>query len=220
MKKRIAASLTSGHRVYVVAPQIEGGEEEDSSVLSVYHRYESAYPGLVGLLHGQMNSEEKTKAIEDFKNGETPILISTSVIEVGIDVKAANLMIIYEPTHFALSSLHQLRGRIGRDGSPSVCYLVYGHSIQEDLDKLKVLVDTEDGFKIAEEDLKRRGPGELAGVKQSGLPDFHFANIVTDFKMFECARDDAVEIFAHRDEKELRPLLERAYKMSQGISLA
>ena len=220
MKKRIAASLTSGHRVYVVAPQIEGGEEEDSSVLSVYHRYESAYPGLVGLLHGQMNSEEKAKAIEDFKNGETPILISTSVIEVGIDVKAANLMIIYEPTHFALSSLHQLRGRIGRDGSPSVCYLVYGHSIQEDLDKLKVLVDTEDGFKIAEEDLKRRGPGELAGVKQSGLPDFHFANIVTDFKMFECARDDAVEIFARRDEKELRPLLERAYKMSQGISLA
>ena len=220
MKKRIAASLTSGHRVYVVAPQIEGGEEEDYSVVSVYHRYESAYPGLVGLLHGQMNSEEKAKAIEDFKNGETPILISTSVIEVGIDVKAANLMIIYEPTHFALSSLHQLRGRIGRDGSPSVCYLVYGHSIQEDLDKLKVLVDTEDGFKIAEEDLKRRGPGELAGVKQSGLPDFHFANIVTDFKMFECARDDAVEIFAHRDEKELRPLLERAYKMSQGISLA
>ncbi len=220
MKKRIAASLTSGHRVYVVAPQIEGGEEEDSSVLSVYHRYESAYSGLVGLLHGQMNSEEKAKAIEDFKNGETPILISTSVIEVGIDVKAANLMIIYEPTHFALSSLHQLRGRIGRDGSPSVCYLVYGHSIQEDLDKLKVLVDTEDGFKIAEEDLKRRGPGELAGVKQSGLPDFHFANIVTDFKMFECARDDAVEIFAHRDEKDLRPLLERAYKMSQGISLA
>ncbi len=220
MRKRIASSLTSGHRVYVVAPQIEGGEEEDSSVLSVYHRYESVYPGLVGLLHGQMNPEEKSKAIEDFKNGETPILISTSVIEVGIDVKAANLMIIYEPTHFALSSLHQLRGRIGRDGSPSVCYLVYEHSIQEDLDKLKVLVDTEDGFKIAEEDLKRRGPGELAGVKQSGLPDFHFANIVTDFKMFECARDDAVEIFAHRDEKELRPLLERAYKMSQGISLA
>ncbi len=220
MRKRIASSLTSGHRVYVVAPQIEGGEEEDSSVLSVYHRYESVYPGLVGLLHGQMNPEEKSKAIEDFKNGETPILISTSVIEVGIDVKAANLMIIYEPTHFALSSLHQLRGRIGRDGSPSVCYLVYGHSIQEDLDKLKVLVDTEDGFKIAEEDLKRRGPGELAGVKQSGLPDFHFANIVADFKMFECARDDAVEIFAHRDEKELRPLLERAYKMSQGISLA
>lgn len=220
MRKRIASSLTSGHRVYVVAPQIEGGEEEDSSVLSVYHRYESVYPGLVGLLHGQMNPEEKSKAIEDFKNGETPILISTSVIEVGIDVKAANLMIIYEPTHFALSSLHQLRGRIGRDGSPSVCYLVYEHSIQEDLDKLKVLVDTEDGFKIAEEDLKRRGPGELAGVKQSGLPDFHFANIVTDFKMFECARDDAVEIFAHRHEKELRPLLERAYKMSQGISLA
>ena len=88
------------------------------------------------------------------------------------------------------------------------------------LKELKLLVDTEDGFKIAEEDLKRRGPGELAGVKQSGLPDFHFANIVTDFKMFECARDDAVEIFAHRDEKELRPLLERAYKMSQGISLA
>ena len=211
VQKDVQTSLESGHRVYVVAPKIEGDEEESNiSVKKVYETYEKLYPNKVALLHGRQDEEEKDAAILAFKTGLCPILVSTQVIEVGVDVKQADLMLIYEPTHFALSSLHQLRGRIGRDGSPSKCYLLYDGHDEEELDKLNVLVQTEDGFKIAEEDLRRRGPGELLGVKQSGLPDFHFVNLVKDFKMLECARDDASYILNHAQEPQFAYILKAA----------
>ncbi|MBP5092176.1 MAG: ATP-dependent DNA helicase RecG [Bacilli bacterium] len=211
-QKAIEASLNSNHRIYVVAPKIDEGEEDEKekSVLSLFEEYNGAYPGKVALLHGRMNEEEKQAAILAFKTGLCPILVSTSVIEVGVDVKNADLMLIYHPTNFALSSLHQLRGRIGRDGAPSKCYLLYEGGDEEELDKLNVLVNSEDGFKIAEEDLRRRGPGELLGVKQSGLPDFHFVNIVHDFRMFECARDDAAYILSHEQEYPFQYILKLA----------
>ena len=121
-------------------------------------------------------------------------------------------MIIHDPTHFSLSSLHQLRGRIGRNGQDSVCYLLYDDNDDEELDKLRVLVDNEDGFRIAEEDLARRGPGELVGTKQSGLPSLEMANIVSDFRMFEAARDDAAFILNHEDEKGFEYILSLAQK--------
>jgi ATP-dependent DNA helicase RecG len=211
VQKDVQTSLDSGHRVYVVAPKIEGDEEESNiSVKKVYETYEKLYPNKVALLHGRQDEEEKDAAIIAFKSGLCPILVSTQVIEVGVDVKQADLMLIYEPTHFALSSLHQLRGRIGRDGSSSKCYLLYDGRDEEELDKLNVLVQTEDGFKIAEEDLRRRGPGELLGVKQSGLPDFHFVNLVKDFKMLECARDDASYILNHAQEPQFAYILKAA----------
>jgi ATP-dependent DNA helicase RecG len=211
VQKDVQTSLESGHRVYVVAPKIEGDEEESNiSAKKVYETYEKLYPNKVALLHGRQDEEEKDAAIIAFKSGLCPILVSTQVIEVGVDVKQADLMLIYEPTHFALSSLHQLRGRIGRDGSSSKCYLLYDGRDEEELDKLNVLVQTEDGFKIAEEDLRRRGPGELLGVKQSGLPDFHFVNLVKDFKMLECARDDASYILNHAQEPQFAYILKAA----------
>ena len=167
-----------------------------------------------------MSAEEKEAALLAFRTGLCPILVSTSVIEVGIDVREADLMLIYDPSHFALSSLHQLRGRIGRSGEPATCLLVYDDNDPDELDKLNVLVKSNDGFFIAEEDLRRRGPGQLAGTKQSGLPDFRFVNIVDDFKMFECARDDATYILAHQDEKQFAYIIAEASKETTGVSMA
>ena len=210
LPQAIKASLGQGGRVYVVAPKIESGDDEESGAIALRERYERLYPGKTVLLHGRLSEEDKEVALASFLSGLTPILVSTSVIEVGIDVKQADTMIIHDASHFSLSSLHQLRGRIGRDGRKGHCYLLYDGAEEEDLDKLTVLVDNEDGFRIAEEDLRRRGPGEATGTRQSGLPSMEMANIVTDFRMFEAARDDAAFILAHEEEKRFAYILSLA----------
>ena len=151
--------------------------------------------------------------MQKFYSGELPILVSTPVIEVGIDVKGANLMIIYDASNFGLASLHQLRGRIGRDGSKAACLLVVDKNDDEAKEKLSILVNSFDGFKIAEEDLKQRGPGDLAGIRQSGLPEFKYLNVVDDIKIFETARDDAKYIINHPEIKGFNYLIEKAKKL-------
>lgn len=217
----IQSSITTGHRVYIIVPQIEG-EEEDSktSVKKVYAKYLKKYPGKVTMLHGQMSEEDKMVANAAFRSGLCPILVATSLVEVGLDVKPANLMVVYSPSHFALSSLHQLRGRIGRDGSPATFIMAYDGTEDDEKAKLEVLLKTEDGFQIAEADLRLRGPGEIAGTRQSGLPDFSYANIIDDFKIFECARDDAAFLIKHPDDKECYPLIYEAEKEAKETSLA
>ncbi len=217
----IKEELARGGRVYLVCPQIDySGEKKDSSVLAIYDYFAKKYPGKVALLHGKMKDEEKIEAIASFTDGSRPILVSTSVIEVGIDVKAAHLMEIFDPSHFSLSSLHQLRGRVGRDGEKARCLLVYDGNDEEEIEKLNVIVQSEDGFHIAEEDLKRRGPGTFAGTRQSGMPNFAFANLVSDFAMFEYARIDAEEVLRRRNEKECAELIERIDVEKDIISLA
>ena len=202
-------ALESSKQVYVIAPLIDFSEDGRFSVEQLYARYVLKYKSLVGLLHGKMKQEEKEEILDKFYRGEIKILVSTQVVEVGIDVKSANTMIIYDATHFGLASLHQLRGRIGRDGSKSFCLLA---SNEEDVDKLEILTRSEDGFAIAKEDMKQRGPGELAGIKQSGIPDFSFLNIVDDYKIFVVARDDAKEILKHKDNKNYQWLISRVEK--------
>jgi ATP-dependent DNA helicase RecG len=219
IKKAIDEALLTNHRVFIVTPQIEGNGEEDTSVLLTYEKFKKLYPGKVTLMHGELTNEDKDVAIAAFKSGLCPILVATSLIEVGIDVKEANTMIIYSASHFALSSLHQLRGRIGRDGSEASCYLVDNDSEVDDKEKLQVLLDTNDGFKIAEADLRLRGPGEIAGTKQSGLPDFNYANIINDFKIFECARNDASYILAHPDDEEFLDLITQAKEEIKNTNL-
>ena len=146
------------------------------------------------------NAQEKEDVLNKFYSNETPILVSTQVIEVGIDVKNANLMIVYDASFFGLASLHQLRGRVGRDGENSYCILTYNEGDEESKEKLNIMCKTEDGFVIAEEDLKLRGPGELTGFKQSGLPNFTFLNPIDDLKIFIVARDDALEILKNKDK--------------------
>ena len=131
-------------------------------------------------------------------------------MEVGIDVKLANLMIIYDASNFSLASLHQLRGRIGRDGSVGYCYLTIDKDDEEAKNKLDILTHSEDGFEIAEADLKMRGPGELTGIKQSGLPVFNFLNLIDDFKIFVVARDDAKYILENKEEKGFSWIINRA----------
>ena len=208
--EEVDKALEDGHQVYVIAPLIDFSEDERYSVEKLFARFALKYRTKVGLLHGKMKANEKEEVLEKFYKNEVPILVSTSVIEVGIDVKKANLMIIYDASNFSLASLHQLRGRVGRDGSPSTCYLTIDKDDEEAIEKLSILTKSEDGFEIAEADLKMRGPGELAGLKQSGLPKFNFLNIVDDYKIFVVARDDARYIMENRNEKGFSWIIEKA----------
>jgi ATP-dependent DNA helicase RecG len=189
--EQIKNALTNKKRVYIIAPLIEEGVNKAQSVEKLYLIYLKKFPGLVNILHGRLDQEEKELTLKEFEVGKKPIIVSTTVIEVGIDIKEASLMIIYEANHFGLASLHQLRGRIGRDGTAAFCLLLTDDKDEKTIERLNVLVESNDGFKIAEEDLKRRGPGELIGSRQSGIPGFNYVNIVTDFKMLELARQDA-----------------------------
>ncbi len=210
--------LEAGHEAYVVAPQIEG--DGLVSVKNVHELYEKEFPGKTVMLHGGMSEEEKEVAILSFKTGLCPILVATSVVEVGIDVKNASLMIIYEASHFALSSLHQLRGRVGRNGGKAMCLLLDNQKGENEASKIQAMVDTLDGFKIAEEDLRMRGPGAWAGLKQSGLPDFLFLNLIDDSSILSCARADAKEILANPAQDGNSSLIREAKMDLKGISLA
>ena len=208
--KAVDYALTNDKQVYVIAPLIDFSEDCRFSVEQLYAKYAFRYRAAVGLLHGKMKQEEKEEILDKFYKNEIKILVSTQVVEVGIDVKNANTMVIYDATHFGLASLHQLRGRIGRDGSPSYCILV---SNDEEANKLDILTKSEDGFVIAEEDMKQRGPGELTGLKQSGIPDFAFLNIIDDYKIFVVARDDAKEIIKNKEDKKYQWLIKYAISL-------
>ena len=206
----IKKCINNNKRVFIVAPSIMETGDGHVSVETLFARYLLKFPGKVSLLHGKLDQDEKDFTLKDFTDGKTPILISTTVIEVGIDVSDAELMIIYDPTHFGLASLHQLRGRIGRNGAESTCLLIYDDNDEEDLTKLNVLVNSNDGFYIAEQDLKLRGPGELGGVRQSGIANFSYVNLVNDFRMFEVSRDDAKFILDNAFEPGFKSILARA----------
>ena len=207
----INQSLASHRNVYIVAPLIDFRDDKRYSVEKLYEIFSLKYGKNVGFLHGKMKQNEKEAVLESFNKGEILILVSTPVIEVGIDVKRANLMIVYDACSFGLASLHQLRGRIGRDGVKAHCLLVTDEDDDgESINKLETLVKTDDGFEIAEADLKIRGPGELTGLRQSGLPNFAFLNVVDDYKIFITARQDAQDIMAMKEKKEYQWLIEKA----------
>lgn len=199
---KINEALKSGEQVYVIAPKISYGEKVNVEQLEEV--YFKKYPGQVTSLHGQLSDEEKLAALTAFQNGSKQILIATSVVEVGIDVKNAALMVVYEPMSFGLSSLHQLRGRIGRGGQSALFILVN----EEDEEKLTALVTENDGFKIAEIDLTLRGPGELSGIKQSGLPPFNYVNIIKDLNLVKAARSDALYLLENKEDTEIKKYLD------------
>ncbi|MFQ5939787.1 MAG: helicase-related protein, partial [Alphaproteobacteria bacterium] len=153
----------------------------------------------VGLVHGRMKGPEKDAVMTAFGEGGVDILVATTVIEVGVDVPAANIMVIEHAERFGLAQLHQLRGRIGRGDKPSTCLLLYAGPLTPTARaRLKILRETDDGFRIAEEDLRLRGAGELLGTRQSGLPDFRLADLAEHAELLAVARDDA-QLILERD---------------------
>ncbi len=195
--------LGQGEQAYWVCPLIE--ESEKSDLKAATQRAEILAERLgeqsVGLVHGRMASEAKDKAMADFCAGKIRVLVATTVIEVGVDVPTATLMIIEHSERFGLAQLHQLRGRVGRGGSNSACVLLYQAPLNSTAKaRLKMLRDTEDGFRIAEEDLRLRGPGELLGTRQSGLPLFRLSGPICDSGLLDMARTDAEAILARDPE--------------------
>lgn len=193
MKKQLAL----GRQVYVVYPLVEESEKLDYlDVTEGYNSITRAFQGIhVGIVHGRMKPEAKDYEMQRFKRAETRILVSTTVIEVGVDVPNATVMVIENSEKFGLSQLHQLRGRVGRGGNQSYCILMTGKKVSEDGKKrLKAMRSTTDGFKIAEYDLQLRGPGDFLGTRQSGMPEFKIANILEDSPILVQAREAAFQL--------------------------
>jgi len=219
MRRRINAFIRrqaeEGHQVYIVCPAVEENEETSLKSAEVWAEalQRSVFPDLrVGLIHGRMKSAEKEAVMAAFAAGETQILVATTVIEVGMDVPNATLMVIENAEQFGLSQLHQLRGRVGRGKDKSYCVLFSSNPPPETLARLSAFCATTDGFKIAEEDLKLRGPGDFFGSRQHGLPAFKAASLTCDLDTLTEAREAAGEYLAavpDRDEAELEPLRAR-----------
>jgi len=188
----IYEEIKKEHQIYVVAPLIDENEEIDlNSVNILKEKFISAYPGVarVEVLHGKLKNNEKEAIMNDFKNNQIQILVSTTVVEVGVDVKNATMMVIFNAERFGLATLHQLRGRVGRNDVQSYCYLI----CNQDIPRLKVLEESNDGFYISEKDFEFRGEGDLFGTRQSGDMVFKLANLKRDYKILLQAKKDALE---------------------------
>lgn len=189
--------LTLGRQIYVVTPLIEESEVMDMrNAQAIYDRlrtdFEPAYK--VGLLHGRMKSNEKEDVMRAFKANEFQVLVATTVIEVGVDVPNATVMMIYDADHFGLAQLHQLRGRVGRSSLASYCLLIADPKNQQAIERMEVMTKTNDGFVLSQRDLELRGSGDILGNKQSGLPEFNVGDPVADLKMLSIAQEEANEI--------------------------
>ena len=196
--EHIWSELKLGHQIYVVAPLIE--DEEGSNINDIKKLKENLDKAFgqkvrIEILHGKMKKEDKNKVMEDYKAKKIQILISTTVIEVGIDVKNASMMVIYNAERFGLATLHQLRGRVGRNNFESYCYLI----CNQDIERLKVMEESNDGFYISEKDFELRGQGDLLGVKQSGDMTFKIANLNRDYKILLQAKEDSEEYLNNFD---------------------
>ncbi len=191
--------IAKGRQVYVVYPLIEESEKLDLKDLKDgYESIVRAFPlpeYAVSIVHGRMKPQDKNYEMDRFVNRETQIMVSTTVIEVGVDIPNASVMVIENADRFGLSQLHQLRGRVGRGAEQSYCILMSGHKLTNDAkQRIKTMVETNDGFKIAETDLKLRGPGDIEGTKQSGILEMKIADIIKDEKILRVARDYAIKI--------------------------
>ena len=195
--------IRRGAQVYWVCPLIEDSEKSDlAAAIETYEEIASKLPRVkVGLLHGQMPAEEKTEVMQAFVEGRISLLVATTVIEVGVDVPNATCMVIEHAERFGLAQLHQLRGRVGRGAAKSLCLLLFGQLSETGRARLRIIRETTDGFEIAREDLRLRGPGEFLGARQSGVPLLRFADIEADAILLEKARDFASKLLEKDPER-------------------
>lgn len=193
----IREQVEKGRQAYIIYPLVEESEKIDlKNAVSEYEKLKTVFPQFkLGLLHGRMKADEKEFVMKEFRENNIQILVSTTVIEVGVDVPNATIMLIEHAERFGLSQLHQLRGRVGRGAHKSYCILKLGHAVSDEArDRTQIMADTSDGFKIAEADLEMRGPGEFMGTRQSGLTGFKMANLVRDVDLLMQAREAAFQI--------------------------
>lgn len=192
----IAKQMDLGRQAYVICPLIEESEKLDvQNAIDTFHQLSQALPSYkVGLMHGRLHPDEKDEVMRAFSQNKIQVLISTTVVEVGVNVPNATLMVIMDAERFGLAQLHQLRGRVGRGEHQSYCILIGDPKNEVGKERMQVMTETNDGFEIARRDLELRGPGDFFGKKQSGLPEFKVADLSTDIRILECARDDAAEL--------------------------
>ena len=219
----IKEQVEEGRQAYIVYPLIDESEtlSAKAATIEAERLQAEVFPQFkIGLLHGKLKNDEKDAVMKDFKDGKYDILVSTTVVEVGVDVPNATVMVIENAERFGLSQLHQLRGRVGRNSLQSYCVLITSSRSQETRERLSIMTETNDGFIIAEKDLQLRGPGEFLGTRQSGLPDLIISDIVRDAKILELARNEAID-FVKTHNIENYPLLQNvtALEMFTGLDI-
>lgn len=223
--KMMRSEIDNGHQCYVVYPLIDESETLSAKAATIEAERLSTdvFPDLkIGLLHGKLSNSEKDEVMEKFKNKEFDILVSTTVVEVGVDVPNSTVMMIENAERFGLSQLHQLRGRVGRSDLQSYCLLVPANSSQTTMDRLKIMEQTNNGFIISEKDLELRGPGEFLGTRQSGMINFALADIIKDTKILEKARQEAFDYVKEHEnttiEEKLTKELDEKFKTIPNLS--
>lgn len=197
----IRREVEAGRQCYFICPLIEESDKLDvQNAIDLHIQIQQAFPDLrVGLLHGRLTTAEKDEVMRAFSENEVHVLVATTVVEVGVDVPNATLMVIMDAERFGLSQLHQLRGRVGRGAHQSYCVLIADPKSENGRERMKIMTETDDGFEVSRRDLELRGPGDFFGTKQSGVPDFKLADMAADFGVLEDARDDAAELTAQPD---------------------
>lgn len=214
---KMELELRQGRQAYVICPLIEESEKIDAeNAEEVFTQLSTVFKGKyhVDLMHGRLHSDEKDRVMREFTEGKTNVLVSTTVVEVGVNVPNASFMVIYDADRFGLAQLHQLRGRVGRGQFQSYCVLLADPKTDEGTERMMSMTEINDGFQLAEKDLELRGPGDFFGKKQSGLPDFKMADLVHDYRTLEVARQDATylinadEFWNEIEYKHLREMLE------------
>jgi len=212
----VRKQVALGHQTYVVYPVIEENEESElKAAMKMYKELSTKiFPELrVAVLHGRMDTDLKEQVMRLFQKGDIQILVSTTVIEVGVDVANANVMVIEHAERFGLAQLHQLRGRIGRGAAKSYCVLMTGGKVSEEGDRrLNAMVRTTDGFQIAELDLELRGPGEFFGTRQAGMPSFQVANLMRDRDLLEAAKREAAAVLGGPNSEVSKEEIDRALR--------